>query len=200
MPDLPPPAQVPLPYVADLGATLDFVGNRKVHVAQQKSGLEKRQATVQMCFHPSGQHRQPRIAVIFRGAGNVPKSERDAYDDRVDVYFQVCQHAMCAIRHALLPYGYTPLEHALVLHGSDAPCAAARAQAKAWMDRDTTQQWARRTLKHHLKDVGGLNVERVLFMDNLDAQARLLRLPGATPVCNPCLPSACATASAATTT
>jgi hypothetical protein len=79
--------------VADLGATLDFVGNTKVHVAQQASGLEKRQATVQLMFHPSALKAQPRIAVIFRGAGHVSSAERAAYDSRVDVYFQVCAYA-----------------------------------------------------------------------------------------------------------
>lgn len=50
--------------------------------------------------------------------------------------------------------------------------AAVGAQAKAWMDRTVAGEWAERTLKKHLKEVGGLDVERVLFMDNLDAQAR----------------------------
>ena len=64
-----PPFQVPLPYVVGANETLDFVGNRKVTVKQQREGLEKRQATLNVCFHPAAGVDQPPLTIIFRGTG-----------------------------------------------------------------------------------------------------------------------------------
>lgn len=62
-------------------------GATSVRIAQPESGaLKKRQATLQICFRPKGE--QPKIAVIFRGKGNVKASEKQQWDKRVDVYFQ----------------------------------------------------------------------------------------------------------------
>ena len=54
-------------------------------VAQPGSGLDKRQATFQMCFDPK---RMSKPALIFRGTGKrISKDEIAAYDD-ADVYWQ----------------------------------------------------------------------------------------------------------------
>lgn len=62
-------------------------GALAVRVAQPASGaLRKRQATLQLCFRPSGV--QPKPAIIFRGQGRVKDEEKRQWDRRVDVYFQ----------------------------------------------------------------------------------------------------------------
>jgi hypothetical protein len=91
-----------------------------------------------------------------------------------------------ALPRSALASGYTPVRSYYL----DVCCAAVRVQAKAWMDRATAHEWAQRTLKKHLQDVGGLRVERLLLMDNLDAQVGPLRL------CTACA-AACAAARAA---
>jgi hypothetical protein len=71
-----------------MGPTLDFVGTSKVHVAQPKEGLEKRQATINLCYNP-GTGRQPRVGIIFRGTGaRISGAERAAWDPRGFVQFQ----------------------------------------------------------------------------------------------------------------
>ena len=64
--------QVPLPFVVD----------------QEKTGLDKRQATLQLCIRAEGEQ-TVKPAIIFRGKGNVSTDEREKYDKEVDVYFQV---------------------------------------------------------------------------------------------------------------
>ena len=60
--------------------------DHRVWVAQPGSGLDKRQATLQMCFGPKGLSKP---ALIFRGTGKrISKDEIVAYDDDVDVYWQ----------------------------------------------------------------------------------------------------------------
>lgn len=79
--------QVPLPFVVDQGTTYDTVGNKQVWVSQPSSGLDKRQATLQLCIRAEGdQNVKP--ALVFRGKGNISSAEKDSYDERVDVYFQ----------------------------------------------------------------------------------------------------------------
>ena len=55
-------------------------------VSGQKAG-DKRFGTMQICVHP-GTAVQPRLAVIFAGAGKVPHAEKFGYHPHVDVYFQ----------------------------------------------------------------------------------------------------------------
>ena len=61
--------QCPLPFVITTKRTYELVqkGDRyyKVWISQPGSGLEKRQCTLQVCFHPTG--KQPKLAIIFRG-------------------------------------------------------------------------------------------------------------------------------------
>ena len=79
--------QVPLPFVAGQEKTYDVTGNKQVWVSQPSSGLDKRQATVQLCIRAEGnQHVKP--AIVFRGKGNVSSAEKAQYDQHVDVYFQ----------------------------------------------------------------------------------------------------------------
>lgn len=56
-------------------------------VSQPSSGLDKRQATLQLCIRAEGdQNVKP--ALVFREKGNVSSVEEENYDKRVDVYFQ----------------------------------------------------------------------------------------------------------------
>ena len=83
--------QCPLPFVITTKRTYELVqkGDRfyKVWISQPGSGLEKRQCTLQVCFHPTG--KQPKLAIIFRGKGKrITKEEKEAWHKEVDVYFQ----------------------------------------------------------------------------------------------------------------
>ena len=79
--------QVPLPFVVDQEKTYDVTGNKQVWVSQPSSGLDKRQATLQLCIRAEGdQHVKP--AIVFRGKGNVSSAEKTQYDQDVDVFFQ----------------------------------------------------------------------------------------------------------------
>ena len=51
------------------------------------SGLDKRQATLQLCFGADGEQ-NVKPALIFRGKGRVATEEKEKYDKGVDVYFQ----------------------------------------------------------------------------------------------------------------
>lgn len=85
--------QVPLPFVIESKRTYEVpMGKGKerqdhrVWVAQPGSGLDKRQATLQMCFSPLG---MVKPALIFRGTGKrVSQDEVTAYHSDVDVYWQ----------------------------------------------------------------------------------------------------------------
>ena len=80
--------QVPLPFVVDQDKTYEIAGSNQVWISQPGSGLDKRQATLQLCIRAEGQQ-TVKPAIIFRGRGNIPTEERDNYDNDVDVYFQV---------------------------------------------------------------------------------------------------------------
>ena len=81
--------QVPLPFVIDQDKTYDSTGNKQVWVSQPSTGLDKRQATLQLCIRAEGEQ-NVKPAIIFRGKGNVTSAEKAEYDKGVDVYFQVC--------------------------------------------------------------------------------------------------------------
>ena len=78
--------QVPLGFVSGQDSTWEERGSKRVHIAQPFPGLEKRQCTVQPTISPGD--RTMLCAIIFRGKGHVSKIEKQAYDKRVDVYFQ----------------------------------------------------------------------------------------------------------------
>jgi hypothetical protein len=84
--------QHPLPFVLDCNATLDCIGSQSVHIKQPKgSGLDKRQATLQLCIRAEGEQ-LVNPAIIFRGRGlQIGLEELRAYSrlsGLVDVYFQ----------------------------------------------------------------------------------------------------------------
>lgn len=79
--------QVPLPFVVDQEKTYEIQGSRQVWVSQPSSGLDKRQATLQLCIRAEGEQ-NVKPAIVFRGKGNVSKEEKVQYDKGVDVYFQ----------------------------------------------------------------------------------------------------------------
>ena len=80
--------QVPLPFVVDQDKTYADKGSKQVWVPQPASGLEKRQATLQLCIRASGEQ-TIKPAIVFRGKGNITSDEVAKYNKRVDVYFQV---------------------------------------------------------------------------------------------------------------
>ena len=81
--------QVPLPFVIDQDKTYDFTGNKQVWVSQLSTGLDKRQATLQLCIRAEGEQ-NVKPALAFRGKGNVSTAERAEYGKGVNVYFQEC--------------------------------------------------------------------------------------------------------------
>lgn len=85
--------QIPLPFVVQSKRTYKIPMSKekkqrdhRVWVAQPGSGLDKRQATLQICFSPEG---MVKPALIFRGKGKrISQDEVLAYDTDVDVYWQ----------------------------------------------------------------------------------------------------------------
>ncbi|KAK3248556.1 hypothetical protein CYMTET_41984, partial [Cymbomonas tetramitiformis] len=89
--------QVPLPFVVgDYDHTYEDKGAKDVWVRQPGSGLEKRQATLQICIRAGldaeGKNLpQPPIAIWFRGTGKrISEAEKAAYHPDVHVYWQKC--------------------------------------------------------------------------------------------------------------
>ena len=80
--------QVPLPFIIDHDKTYEVKGSEQVWVSQPSGGLDKRQATLQLCIRAEEQNVKP--AIVFRGKGNVRADEKAEYDEGVDVYFQSC--------------------------------------------------------------------------------------------------------------
>lgn len=81
--------QVPLPFVVDQDKTYDVTGNKQVWVSQPSTGLDKRQATLQLCIRAEGEQ-NVKPAIVFRGKGNIASEEKAQHDKGVDVYFQKC--------------------------------------------------------------------------------------------------------------
>ena len=81
--------QVPLPFVVDQDKTYDVTGNKQVWVSQPSTGLDKRQATLQLCIRAEGEQ-NVKPAIVFRGKGNITSEEKAQHDKGVDVYFQKC--------------------------------------------------------------------------------------------------------------
>ena len=82
--------QVPLPFVVEQDQTYEFAGNKQVWISQPGSGLDNRQATLQLCIKAEGEQ-TVKPAIIFRGnrgKGNVLSAEQEKYDADVHVYFQ----------------------------------------------------------------------------------------------------------------
>ena len=77
--------QVPLPFVVEQDQTYEFEGSKQVWISQPGSGLDKRQATLQLCIKAEGEQ-TVKPAIIFRGKGNVLSAKKDKYDD----HFKIC--------------------------------------------------------------------------------------------------------------
>lgn len=75
-------------FCVDQDKTYEIAGSNQIWISQPGSGLDKRQATLQLCIRTEGQQ-TVKPAIIFRGKGNISTEERDKYDNDVDVYFQV---------------------------------------------------------------------------------------------------------------
>ena len=79
--------QVPLPFILRQSTTMAPRGADRVHVALPSASLAKRQATLQILVRGDG--RKCKLAIIFRGQGNISDQERrmlEAID--IDVYWQ----------------------------------------------------------------------------------------------------------------
>ena len=77
--------QVPLPFVVEQDQRYEFEGNKQVWISQPGSGLDKRQATLQLCLKAEGEQ-TVKPAINFRRKGNVLSAE-EKYDADVHVYF-----------------------------------------------------------------------------------------------------------------
>ena len=62
-----------------LNRTHDFSGSKQIWVSQPGSGLDKRQATLQLCMRAEGRQ-TVKPAIVFRGKGNVSTQKREKYD------------------------------------------------------------------------------------------------------------------------
>ena len=86
--------QVPLPFASCSQRTLEFVGTQRVWIKQPGSGLDKRQATLQLLIRGEGQ--QPKPVLIFRGKKKPSRhcdqqaraTEAANYDKDVEVLWQ----------------------------------------------------------------------------------------------------------------
>ncbi len=59
--------------------TYETGGSKQVWVSQPSSGLDKRQATLQLCIRAYGSQRvEP--AIVLRGKGNITEDEKLKYD------------------------------------------------------------------------------------------------------------------------
>ena len=79
--------QVPPPFVNEQDKNLQHMGARPVRVSQPSPGLDKQQATLQLCTRADGEQKV-KPPLIFREKGHVATEEKEKYDKRVDMYFQ----------------------------------------------------------------------------------------------------------------
>ena len=86
---------VPLPFASSHKRTIEFLGTQRVWIKQPGSGLDKRQATLQLLIR--GEGRQPKPVLIFRGKKTYTRQcdkekrqkEEAEYDrDHVEVLWQ----------------------------------------------------------------------------------------------------------------
>jgi hypothetical protein len=79
--------QVPCPFGFSDDKTIEQKGAATVQIRGcATTDTEKRMCTLQLLIRARGE--QPRLAIIFRGAGQFLAKERSKYDSRVDVYAQ----------------------------------------------------------------------------------------------------------------
>jgi hypothetical protein len=86
--------QVPLPFASTQKRTIEFMGTQRVWIKQPGSGLDKRQATLQLLIR--GEGKQPKPVLIFRGKKHYTRpcdkdkraKESELYDKDVEVLWQ----------------------------------------------------------------------------------------------------------------
>jgi len=78
--------QVPFSIGDVMTTTYETRGAKAVRISQQP-GSDKRFCTIQICLSLDG-NVQCQPMLIFKGKGNIPQAEREAYDPRVAVFFQ----------------------------------------------------------------------------------------------------------------
>ena len=78
---------MPLPFVTGQETTYDTLGSKQVWVSQLSSGLDKRQANLQLCIRAEGEQ-NVKPAIVFTGKGNLSIFEKEQYDKGVDVFYQ----------------------------------------------------------------------------------------------------------------
>lgn len=71
--------QVPLAFILGMLKSMAPTGAERVHVATPSAALAKRQATLQVLVHADG--KQYRLAIIFRGKGNISEQEQRMLDE-----------------------------------------------------------------------------------------------------------------------
>ena len=80
--------QTPMPFEVGTTTTYNDTGARTVWIKSLGSGLDKRQATVQLTVHANGIAQTPPM-IVFRGKGlRITSKERNQWDKRVVVKFQ----------------------------------------------------------------------------------------------------------------
>lgn len=86
--------QIPLPFASSSKCTIEFLGTQRVWLKQPGSGLDKRQATLQLLIR--GEGKQPKPVLIFRGKKTYTRkcdkkkrlAEESKYDEDVIVLWQ----------------------------------------------------------------------------------------------------------------
>ena len=71
--------QVPLAFILGMLKSMAPTGAERVHVATPSAALAKRQATLQVLVRADG--KQYRLAIIFRGKGNISEQEQRMLDE-----------------------------------------------------------------------------------------------------------------------
>lgn len=78
--------QVPLPFVNEQDKTYETLGATQVWVSQPSAGLDKRQATLQLCIRATGvQNVKP--ALVFRGKGMCPMKKKKSMTKKLMCIF-----------------------------------------------------------------------------------------------------------------
>ena len=79
--------QVPLPFVNEQDKTYNMLDAKPLRVPQPSPGLDKQQATPQLCTRADGEQKV-KPPLISREKGRVATEEKEKYNKRVDMYFQ----------------------------------------------------------------------------------------------------------------
>ncbi|KAJ7331153.1 hypothetical protein OS493_020855 [Desmophyllum pertusum] len=76
--------KVPLPFVNEQDKTYDTLGAKQVWVSQPSSGLDKRQATLQLCIRADGEQ-NVKPALIFRGKGREERKQNAWMNEEINM-------------------------------------------------------------------------------------------------------------------